>query len=465
MLPAPAVGGNPPAAAGGCAGHEPKWRNGRRRRLKISRPQGRAGSNPAFGTRSVFRRAVLDSVSKNHVVRSIAVLPLSLPAQQLLEQQLGSALIERSAELTERWLRKVSARLPEDENRIFPTDDLLDHVPEVIEYLGSYIASGGSPEGGEEVRRVLRGLADLRREQGYHVDEILAELDLLGTILFDELEGQARELAAVTHPEDAVAASQRLYHALLGVSRLTAEVFRESGIGDRRARARLLGDFGASLAHELRNRLNAARAAVAVLEHGVDLAPGRLAEVAESLRRSLSGLEHLADDVRTLSLNEASEEGILARRRPLAAICRDVCDQLGELAAAEGVALGLVGDFAEVQVDASRVELVLVNLVTNGIRHRRPEEPRPWVRISTAALADGWVRIAVSDNGPGVPPADRERIFVRHERGASQSDGDGLGLAIARAAVEQLGGRIGVDAGDGGGSTFWFAVPPVRARS
>jgi signal transduction histidine kinase len=398
---------------------------------------------------------------------SSAVSAVPNAATQILEQQLGSVLVERAAELTERWLRKVSARLPEDENRIFPSDDLLDHVPEVIEYLGRYIASGGSAEGGEEVRRVLRALADLRREQGYHVDEILAELDLLGTILFSELEEQAREMAQVSDPEDAVAASQRLYHALLGVSRLTAEVFREAGIGDRRARARLLGEFGASLAHELRNRLHAARAAVAVLEHGGDLGRDRLADVADRLRRSLAGLEHLADDVRTLSLSESSEEGVLARRRPLAAICRDVAQQLTDLAAAEGVELTVDEELdGGVQVDASRVELVLVNLVTNGIRHRRPEEPRPWVRIGVVPLAQGWVRVDVHDNGPGVPPADRERIFERHERGGGpQPDGDGLGLAIARSAVGQLGGRLGVEPRNGGGSTFWFTLPPIRERT
>lgn len=394
-----------------------------------------------------------------------SVVPHAQPQPRTLEKTLGSALVDRAGELTERWLRQVSARLPVEENRVFPTDELLDHVPEVIDYVGRYIASGGTPEGEEEVRRVLRGLADLRREQGYHVDEILAEIDLLGTILFEELESQARELTAITDPDDAVAASQRLYHALLGVSRLTAQVFREAGIGDRRSRARLLGDFGASLAHELRNRLHAARAALAVLTAPGDLDRDRLGQVAERLARSLAGLEHLADDVRTLSLSGASEEAVLARRRPLAAICRDVVAQLAELAAAQGVELSLSEHLDDLRVDASRVELTLVNLITNGIRHRDPAEPRPWVRVRTRRLDDGGVRVEVRDNGPGVPAADRERIFERHERGSDVGDGDGLGLAIARAAIEQLGGQIGVDSDTGRGSTFWFVVPPVRQRS
>lgn len=390
---------------------------------------------------------------------------MTSPQAQLLEQHLGDAISERAAELTERWLRELTGRLKEDENRVFPTDQLLDHVPEVIDYLGRYIASGGSVEGTEEVRRVLRGLAELRREQGYDVDEILAELDLLGTILFAELETQAGVLQPITEPEDAVAAAQRLYHALLGISRLTAEVFRDASLEDRRARARMLGDFGDSLAHELRNRLGAARAAVAVLENPKGLGRKRIVDVAGRLRRSLLGLETLADDVRLLSISEASEEGLLARRRPVAAICRDVGEQLTELAAAKGVQLTVAEDLPHLQVDASRVELVLVNLVTNGIRHRDRNEANPWVRITAGRLPEERVRIEVRDNGPGVAAADRERIFERRERVGATVGGDGLGLAIARAAVEQLGGEIGVESDGERGSTFWFTVPPVRTRT
>lgn len=387
------------------------------------------------------------------------------PQVQRLERHLGCAISDRAAELTERWLRELTARLQEDQNRVFPSDQLLDHIPEVIDYLGRYIASGGSVEGADEVRRVLRSLAELRREQGYDVDEILAELDLLGTILFAELETQAGEMQPLTEPEDAVAAAQRLYHALLGISRLTAEVFRDASLADRRARARMLGEFGASLAHELRNRLHAAGAAVAVLENPGGLGRDRIADLAGRLKRSLLGLETLADDVRLLSISEASEEGLLSRRRPVAAICRDVAEQLAELAAAEGVQLSVAEDLPDLQVDASRVELVLINLVTNGIRHRDPAEPRPWVRIRAARLPDERVQVDVVDNGPGVASADQDRIFERRERGGATVAGDGLGLAIARAAVEQLDGEIGVESDGENGSTFWFILPAVRRRT
>jgi signal transduction histidine kinase len=149
----------------------------------------------------------------------------------------------------------------------------------------------------------------------------------------------------------------------------------------------------------------------------------------------------------------------------VAAICRDVAEQLAELAAAEGVQLSVADDLPDLQVDASRVELVLINLVTNGIRHREPTEPRPFVRLRAARLPDGRVRVEVTDNGPGVAPEDRERIFERRERGRATIEGDGLGLAIARAAIEQIGGEIGVDSDGERGSVFWFTLPPVRRHT
>jgi signal transduction histidine kinase len=201
-----------------------------------------------------------------------------------------------------------------------------------------------------------------------------------------------------------------------------------------------------------------------VLENPKGLGRKRIVDLAGRLKRSLLGLETLADDVRLLSLTGGSEEGLLARRRPVAAICRDVGEQLAELATAEGVQLTVAEDLPHLPVDASRAELVLVNLVTNGIRHRDRGATNPWVRIQAAQLPEQQVRIEVCDNGPGVAAADRERIFERRERGDATVDGDGLGLAIARAAVEQLGGEIGVESDGEGGSTFWFTVPPVRQR-
>jgi signal transduction histidine kinase len=78
--------------------------------------------------------------------------------------------------------------------------------------------------------------------------------------------------------------------------------------------------------------------------------------------------------------------------------------------------------------------------------------------------SDGSARVRVSDEGPGVPESDRERVFGRFERGAVASSGFGLGLAIARGLTRRMGGEVRVDAG-APGACFEATLPGCAAPS
>lgn len=105
--------------------------------------------------------------------------------------------------------------------------------------------------------------------------------------------------------------------------------------------------------------------------------------------------------------------------------------------------------------DAERLTAVLVNYLDNAAKYAPQHSP---VEV-TMSCAGERVRIAVTDHGPGVSPADRERIFERFYRGpdtAATVSGLGLGLFICRAIVESHGGTTGVDSEPGKGATFWL---------
>ncbi len=109
----------------------------------------------------------------------------------------------------------------------------------------------------------------------------------------------------------------------------------------------------------------------------------------------------------------------------------------------------------EVRWDGGAVRQALLNLLDNAIQHGR-EGGRVEVR---AADTDGFVKLSVSDDGPGIGKRDRKRIFGRFERGATASSGTGLGLYLAECVARGHGGRIDLATEEGQGSTFTLVLP------
>jgi signal transduction histidine kinase len=116
-----------------------------------------------------------------------------------------------------------------------------------------------------------------------------------------------------------------------------------------------------------------------------------------------------------------------------------------------------------VEADRDGVMQVLLNLLSNAVKVSPPSGGRVRIRLCTD---DGAARIDVSDDGPGVPPGDREVIFDRFRQvgAGTRPGGTGLGLAISRRIVEQFGGTIAVSdcGGNGRGATFSVRLPVRR---
>jgi signal transduction histidine kinase len=143
----------------------------------------------------------------------------------------------------------------------------------------------------------------------------------------------------------------------------------------------------------------------------------------------------------------------------LAALARDIAGRLGEAALQAGCALTVRAEGPVIgRWDRLRLEQVVTNLLTNALKYGRG---RP-VEVTVERAPEGLARLRVRDEGIGIAPEDRERIFERYERavrGERRYAGLGLGLWIARRIVEALGGSIGVESTPGAGSTFTVVVP------
>jgi len=390
-----------------------------------------------------------------------------------LEAHLGAELHRRSAELTRAWLDRLLQRLEVHPRRVFPSETLLNHIPEILKAISEYLCSNGDVAAAGVVREELAQLARLRREQGYDVDELLAEFDILGELLYGALKEEARAFGRQVPAEYAIAVAERLYRALMAITTITASTFREEGFRDRRDRARLLGGFGRDLAHELRNRLAAADASLQVLAHDLrgsreprdsSAAIERSERALKALGVALHRIKGVADDVHALAIAQSSEESAQGRRLALRTLLEETVEELAGLAEEKGVRLEIQEIVPEVQVDATRVELVLINLLGNAIKYSDDQKADRWVRISIQRQEPAHWRIGVADNGVGIPESMQPLVFEQFVRAHPEvADGTGLGLAIARAAIDQLHGEIWLQSEPGAGSTFYFTVvdPPA----
>jgi two-component system sensor histidine kinase BaeS len=223
-------------------------------------------------------------------------------------------------------------------------------------------------------------------------------------------------------------------------------------------RTELIGD----VAHELRTPLATLRGYLEGLMDGV-VKPSD--QTWARLHDETGRLQRLVDDLQELSRAEAGQ--LMLHPRPLdaARLAQDAVERLGPAYAEKGIRLepDLAAGLPTVLADADRTIQVLTNLLGNALRYTSAPG-RVCVKVAPGGGRN--VAISVSDTGVGIPPEHLSRIFERFYRvDKSRSralGGSGIGLTIARALVEAMGGRLWAESlGAGQGATFTFTLPAI----
>ncbi|WP_437516446.1 ATP-binding protein [Sorangium sp. So ce1099] len=220
--------------------------------------------------------------------------------------------------------------------------------------------------------------------------------------------------------------------------------------------------FLASMSHELRTPLNGILGYAQLLQRSPRLPPEDRPSV-DVVRRSGEHLLTLIDDVLDLARIEAGRMDLAPGDVHLPSLARTVAELCKVRAAQKGLAFELEvaeGTPAWVRADEKRLTQVLLNLLGNAIKFTRAG--RVTFRVAGGEQEGrGGVVFRVEDTGPGIAPADLARIFEPFEQAGDERtrvEGAGLGLAITRRIVDQMGGRIDVESAPGEGSTFTVAL-------
>ena len=207
---------------------------------------------------------------------------------------------------------------------------------------------------------------------------------------------------------------------------------------------RMRRDLVANVSHELRTPIGALRA---TLENLVDEVEPPAPAVLESMLRQTERLGKLAEQLLKLSKLEAGAVPLERRHLRLRPLLLDVADEWRTEAERRDVRLDVrvQPPNLDLHADNDRIRQVFDNLVANAVRH----SPAGGTVALSAAARDGNVRVEVTDDGTGIPPAEAERVFERFYRSdqarTTSEGGSGLGLAIVRWLVDLHGGAIRVE--------------------
>jgi two-component system, OmpR family, sensor histidine kinase BaeS len=241
------------------------------------------------------------------------------------------------------------------------------------------------------------------------------------------------------------------------------EMARELEIeeGRRDELDRLKDEFVLTASHELRSPLTSVQGFAELLMLDKDSLTPRQLETVEIILDNCRHLVRLLNDLLDLARSDAGRLSIRPQPTEVAPLIEDVVRTMrGQTeATSQSLTEQVEPGLPLINVEPDRIRQILVNLLTNAHEYT-PEG----ASIGIAARAVGTdVLISVSDNGPGIPPDQLERIFERFTRGdaglTQRVGGTGLGLAISKSLVELHGGSISAESTVGQGSTFHVRLP------
>ncbi len=230
---------------------------------------------------------------------------------------------------------------------------------------------------------------------------------------------------------------------------------------ERKELERLKQEFMQMITHDLRAPLTS------ILLYMEMLTSGRYGTLSEhGLERSKAveiSCQRLVDLVNNLLDVEKFATGTIELDLDLsevATIFERSVSSLSGIIESKGLKVEIAGTDLELVCDEQRITQVVINLLSNAVKY----SPNGGRIELCAVRTENGIGFAICDNGPGIPEEYRNRVFDRFYQipGKSKKGSSGLGLAICKEIVKAHHGEIGVDVNNGGGSRFWFLIPPLK---
>src|SRR2546426_3930229 len=352
--------------------------------------------------RTLFAEVI--TISRN--LGDVVATDLSTYPVELASTLAGRLRTAKEALVTQ-WLDRITARVAISSKRVFPTHELINHVPLLIEGIAGYIKRPERDMAAQApvVAKAME-LGALRHAQGFDAYELLKEYEMLGEIIFDFLADTAENIQEDIPRRDFLACWQRTAQAIELIRQATVSHYLRLFSTQINERENRLRKFNRTVAHELKNKVNAiSNASEIVAESWADESERK--EFEEIIARNADGLKRVLANLESLSRTQADSRHCRNVLLPVAA--SEAVRELKEAAKAKGVEVRVASDLPPIEVDAATVELCLMNYLSNGIKYSDSAKGERWVAIVATVEGpdtekDREVVIRVHDNGIGIPP-------------------------------------------------------------
>ena len=374
--------------------------------------------------------------------------------------------------LAARWLHRLNELLTVLPNEVFPSQQLLDHIPSLIQEIARYLRAPADEEiaANTSVMAKARELGLLRHRQQASVHQLLREYEILGDILETFVVAETDRLGLTPSAAECFELLHRLTQSSRILLRTTVDTFvseYNAAIDDRNARINV---FNQMASHELRSPIGTLVFAAATLERAdVRSDSARVAKIASTISDNARRLSWLVENLQRMTRLSHAIDAPNEQRIAVVMIANEVARQLEEMARSRNVQIRVGDELPEMWGDPARLELALINLVSNGIKYNDPKKHESFVEIAAlTSTPEGTCAFCVKDNGLGIADHDRASIFERFFRAHAELDaehsisGSGLGLAIAADCVKAMGGTITCESTLGEGSVFVISLPLNR---
>lgn len=379
---------------------------------------------------------------------------------------IGDRIAAEHGTLAARWFERLRELVPVRPNEVFPSDRLLDHIPSLIVDLSRFVKS---PEeeaiaANTHVVGKARELGTLRHEQRASLHQVLREYQLLGHILMRFVEEECVRLKLTPAPGECMVVAARVHGAVNALLQETVETFVRLYTDTISEQSERLRQFTRMATHEWRQPLAPISAAVSLLRLP-GLTTSQRAQTVDMIARNVTHLVELTYKLERVARLDSGADDPSMQDVSLTAVATEAARQLRDMANARNVALLVDADMPSLIVDVGRLELALVNLMSNAIKYSDPTKEQRFVKVSATAAAGGGCEIHIADNGIGIPADRIDGVFRRFTRAHADQEqfeavsGVGLGLAIVDDCVRAMNGTTTLESTPGQGTRFRITLP------